>query len=66
MAVKKLKEKTWYRITWRGFSGRTHKMKRRVQWDQERGFKFKDEKGKWWILCPAINRNVVKVKLAKK
>lgn len=51
----------WYRIWWRGFSGRVHKLKGKARISETFGWTAKD-----FGLPPAIKYHVVKAKKLRK
>ena len=65
----KLSPDWWYRVWYRGFSGRVHRVK--GKWRLWNGMSphhliYTDEDGKSWGLAPAIARNTVKVEKVRR
>ena len=57
--------KKYYRLTWRGFSGRLHKFKPKAFLREGRWCYVKDDGGIHGI-CPAIAENIVKANPCRK
>ena len=63
--IENVKEGRWYWIWWRGFSGRVHKIKRRVRVDDLEHHRFVMKRGTTSAyLPPAIAYNIVRFRPA--
>jgi len=63
-ATAKLSRKWLYRIWYRGYSGRIHKLSGKYRWWN--GHFIHTADGTSWGLPPAIARNIVKIKKARR